>query len=316
MPRLSLATAGVLSPHLNAAMLEFEIVSKPRRCAFLAQLAHESSQLTRWVENLNYSASRLLVVFPYHFGGAALATKYEHQPERIASHVYANRMGNGDERSGDGWRFRGRCPIGITGRDMYRKAGEALGLPLESQPELAEQFDVGFRVAAWIYAVEKNCNALADQLSMDGSIKDANTFAQITRRINGGTNGLSDRLNYFRIATQVLHGDEVPIADPAPLPAPIAPPTAAPQAASPAPVAESTEPDADLLDAAVSSDKTKALWPRLVKHASAGGTFLWALMEAHKVAGVLVLIVIAAGLAWLAYHNRKRLTPLVLKALK
>jgi hypothetical protein len=162
---------------------------------------------------------------------------------------------------------------------------------------------------------------------MKGDVTERKIFSQITKRINGGYNGLSERLNYFRVAKQALHNDD----EDQPSPSPIAPPTARPaesvhaqesnesvaQADTSAIVAQEHT-GTDLLGAAVQSAKGAALkvWPRLVKHSSAGLTFVWAIIEANKVASILVLLVIVAGILWLVYHNRKKLTPHVLRWLK
>jgi putative chitinase len=304
MPLLTLAQAGAFVPELAAAMAECEIGSKRRRAAFLAQLAHESKQLTRWVENLNYSANRLLQVFPKYFKDLATAMRYAHNPEAIANRVYANRMGNGNEASGDGWRFRARGPIGLTGRANYRRFGDLLEVDLEGDPDLAKQSDLGFRIAALFWKVG-GLNELADKLRFDGSVKEANQFAQITKRINGGTNGQVDRLNYYRVAKQALHADEVVQETTAP-------------GESPATV--STDTDAGLLGAAVKSEKAKAagmsLGARVTKHVLAALSGFEALSQAQKFGAIAVLVVVVAIVAWVAYHNRKRIKALVLEVLK
>lgn len=116
-----------------------EIDTPARRAAFLAQVGHESSQLTRLVENLNYSAQGLAATWPGRYLGPdgqpnALALRLARNPQAIADNTYATRNGNGDEASGDGWRFRGRGLLQITGRANYRLVGEALGEPLEAEP--------------------------------------------------------------------------------------------------------------------------------------------------------------------------------------
>lgn len=293
MPNLSLGKATWYAPFLNAAMLEQGIVSKKRRCAFLAQLAHESAQL-RYMEEIA--------------SGAA----------------YEGRADLGNTQPGDGKRYKGRGPIQLTGRANYRRFGRLLDLDLESQPQLASKPENGFRIAALFWKLN-GLNELADKLSMKGDQAERGILIKITKRINGGVSGLNDRLNYFRIAKQVLHNDEEPIAPATKRPAESVKDqerneseSAANSQADPAIV--SAEPGQDLLGAAVSSDKAKGaalkLWPRLVKHSSAGVTFIWAIVEANKVASILVLLVIAAGIGWLLYHNRKKLAPHVLKLLK
>lgn len=186
------ANAPVWAPALEAAMGEFDISTPPRAAAFLAQLAHESSELTRLSENLNYSVEGLLKTWPKRFNPLT-ALKVARNPEAIANVVYANRNGNGDEASGDGWKYRGRGPIQLTGRGNYVKAGDALGQPLEANPDSVIAPMVGSRVAAWFWDNRK-LNALAD----------ARQFLSITKAINGGTNGLDERERYYRVAQQAL----------------------------------------------------------------------------------------------------------------
>lgn len=180
------------TPALAGAMQEFGISTTMRAAAFLAQLGHESRGLTRFEENLHYSAQRLVQVWPKRFT-RALAEVYARQPERIANYVYANRNGNGNEASGDGWKYRGRGPIQLTFKDNYSDAGEALNQPLVEQPDLALTPAIGARIAGW-YWHSRNLNPLADA---------GNTVA-ITRAINGGTLGLEDRKALYDKALRVL----------------------------------------------------------------------------------------------------------------
>lgn len=166
---------------LAEACAEWGIDTPLRLAAFLAQIAHESGQLRALVENLNYSAEALLRVFPRHFEARQAAT-YARHPDRIASRVYANRMGNGDEASGDGWRYRGRGLIQVTGKANYAACGPALGLDLIAQPELLEQPGPAARSAGWFW----HWNGL-------NRPADARDIETITRRINGGLTGLDDR---------------------------------------------------------------------------------------------------------------------------
>lgn len=175
------------SYRLDESLLRFSITTPARQSAFLAQCAHESAGFSRFAENLNYSAAGLAATWPGRFRGAdgqpnALALAYQRRPMVIANHVYANRMGNGDEESGDGWRFRGRGLLQVTGRGMYQRCGEALGLPLLEQPDLLLQPEQAVLSAAWFWQ-SKGLNALADQGDFEG----------ILRRINGGRNGLAKR---------------------------------------------------------------------------------------------------------------------------
>jgi putative chitinase len=186
---------------LNSSMEEFAIDSPPRMAAFLAQVAHESAELHALAENLNYSAAGLRSTWPKRFRSVDMARSYERQPERIANFVYANRLGNGDEASGDGWRFRGRGLLQVTGRSHYRSTGTDLGLPLEDQPELLEQPEPAGRSAGLFWS-STGLNELAD-LSGD-QVHDDEDFILITKRINGGIAGLANRKAYWTVAKGVL----------------------------------------------------------------------------------------------------------------
>jgi len=189
-------TVVAMLPCLNAAMIEFEIDpahSALRTAAFLGQLAHESGELKHWEENLNYSWQGLRSVFRKYFPTDDEAKKYHRSPQRIANRVYSGRMGNGDEKSWDGWRYRGRSPIQLTGKDNYKLCGEALGLDLVSNPDLAASLDHGFRCAGYFWD-SRGLNALAD----------AEKFDAITKKINGGLNGKPERDRYYAKAKEVL----------------------------------------------------------------------------------------------------------------
>ena len=176
----------------------FEITTPKRIAAFLAQLGHESSGLTVVLENLNYSAAGLLATWPSRFTHA-LADELARKPERIANFVYAGRMGNGDAPSGDGWRYRGRGPIQITGkanyaaiRDELREAGrQAPDFVLS--PDLLADPKWG-ALAAGAFWVGRGLNELAD----------AGDFRKITTRINGGQNGAADRNARYAAALKVF----------------------------------------------------------------------------------------------------------------
>lgn len=184
--------AGVFVPALNTAMGKYAIVTPLRMAAFLAQVGHESAQLTQVVENLNYSAAALQACWPSRFS-ADLAAQVARQPEQIANIVYASRMGNGDADSGDGWTFIGRGLIQITGRANYQACGEAMGIDLTQSPQLLEQPIEAALSAAWFWS-SNGLNTLAD----------ASSFTAITQSINGGQNGAADRLALYNNALQVL----------------------------------------------------------------------------------------------------------------
>lgn len=190
--------AGVFVSALNQAMARFRIDSPVRAAAFLAQVGHESGQLTQLKENLNYGAQGLANTWPARFRGAdgrpnAKALQLARNPEAIANSVYAGRLGNGAEETGDGWRYRGRGLIQTTGRANYRATGQALGADLEQVPQLLEQPVYAALSAAWFWQ-EHGLNELAD----------AGQFQAITKRINGGLHGLAERVALWEVAKRVL----------------------------------------------------------------------------------------------------------------
>lgn len=154
--------------------------------SFVAQLAHESAEFTRLEENLSYSAQRLVQVWPRRFSSLALAQPCAHNPERLANRVYADRLGNGDEASGDGWRYRGRGPIQLTGRHNYAACAAGINEPLIDFPELLLVPRVGIRSACWYWRA-KDLDLLDDD--EDVTLE--------TRRVNGGEHGLAQRKTYF-----------------------------------------------------------------------------------------------------------------------
>jgi putative chitinase len=178
---------------LNGAMDRFEINTPARAAAFLAQVAHESTELKDLVENLSYSAKGLVATWPKRFTSLDAAQPYERQPELLANYVYAKRLGNGDTASGDGWRYRGRGLLHVTGRGNYRSCGTALSLPLEEQPELLAT-PVPAALAAAQFWQSHGCNQLADDHNDDNDDED---FVSITSIVNGGTIGLKSRQQYW-----------------------------------------------------------------------------------------------------------------------
>lgn len=158
---------------------------------FLAQLGHESNGLTIKEENLSYSAERLMKVWPSRFPTLDVARKYERSPEKLANFVYGGRMGN--VNPGDGYRYRGRGYIQLTGRDAYREVGRIAGLDLENNPDLASEAAHAVRIACGFWTWKKLNPAC-----------DAGDFAGLTRRINGGINGLTDRFEWLEKVKHVL----------------------------------------------------------------------------------------------------------------
>lgn len=173
----------------------FEIDNEKRIAAFLAQTSHESMNYTRVIENLNYRWTSLRSVFPKYFPNDSLAKKYAHDQRAIANRVYANRMGNGPESSGDGWRYRGRGLIQLTGKYNYKKFGDSLGISLSEVPDFLETFDGAVISACW-YWENKNLNYYADN----------DDIKSITKLINGGYIGLEDRIRKYSNILEILEG--------------------------------------------------------------------------------------------------------------
>jgi putative chitinase len=169
---------------------KFQINTPLRVAHFLAQCGHESGGFRVTSENLNYSAKGLNGIFRKYFPTEASAAAYARQPQKIANKVYANRMANGNEASGDGFRFRGRGYIQLTGRDNYTQFGKAIGVDIPSNPDLVAS-KYALASAAWFWS-KNGLNRLAD-----GGATDA-VVTSITRRVNGGTIGLADRIKHFK----------------------------------------------------------------------------------------------------------------------
>lgn len=181
---------------LNETCRAFDITTPLRIAHFLAQSAHESASYTALVENLNYGAPGLLATWPSRFD-ADRAAAYARQPEKIANYVYADRMGNGPESSGDGWRYRGRGILQLTGRATYRAASEVLGTDLGAQPDLLSTPRLAALAAGW-YWQSRGINALCDR---DDAIA-------VTEAVNGGRNGLEHRLELLDLAKTALQQGE------------------------------------------------------------------------------------------------------------
>jgi putative chitinase len=183
---------------LNATFQRFNILTPRQMAGFIGQCGHESGNFRVLQENLNYRAATLLKLFPRTQRRAwgftpEEAAEYERQPKRIANRIYGNRMGNRDEASGDGYRFRGRGCIQLTGSANYHHAGQALGVDLIMEPDLVATPQYAALTAGWFWNTQK-LNALAE----------AGDWTGLTKRINGGTIGLEDRKNHINHALAVL----------------------------------------------------------------------------------------------------------------
>jgi putative chitinase len=180
--------------HALAQLLpQYEINTPDRIAAFLAQCAHESGGFVFIKENLNYRWQSLRKVFPKYFPTDALAQQYEKRPEKIANRVYANRMGNGPEESGDGYKFCGRGLIQVTGRENYSWFAASLQISPEEASEYMETFEGAAQSACWFWE-SNNLNQWADKQDI----------LTLTKRINGGTIGLEDRKKHYEHCLHVL----------------------------------------------------------------------------------------------------------------
>ena len=173
--------------------IKYNISTTQRQACFIGQCQHESNNFKTLEENLHYSADGLIRVWPSRFTDKIVADAYANNPEKIANKVYAGRMGNGDEESGDGWAFHGRGLIQLTGRDSYDRFGKAIGVVFTDQPQLLVEPNYAALSAGWFW----NKTGLND-------LADAQEYGQMTKRINGGTLGLDDRIVRITKAKQVL----------------------------------------------------------------------------------------------------------------
>lgn len=191
-------------PYVVDALRRFDISTPNQVAAWIAQTAHESGGYTLLVENLNYRATIMAVVWPNRFAvlgpdkkpvktpdGKNTPNKFalalERKPELLANVVYANRMGNGPTESGDGWKYRGRGLKQLTGKDNYRRCGNGLALDLLAKPEILQEPGGAALSAAWFWT-ENKCSEIID----------TGDFKALTRKINGGTIGLEDRTKRYK----------------------------------------------------------------------------------------------------------------------
>jgi putative chitinase len=184
--KIGVTADGAFGPGTLKAAAAFYKLSPNRAAHFFAQTAHESGNFKAFSENLNYSAKGLRGVFRKYFPTDALANAYARQPQKIANRVYANRMGNGPESSGDGWKFRGRGALQLTGHDNYQAFANYVNRPdVMTNPDLVAG-ELCFESALWFFDRNKLWG-ICDQGVNDGAI------LALTKRINGGTHGLDDR---------------------------------------------------------------------------------------------------------------------------
>lgn len=175
---------------IPAVMEKFQINTPLRLCHFLSQCAHESGNFKAVTENLNYGPVSLMKVFKKYFPDAAKAEKYARKPEKIANLVYGNRMGNGDEASGEGFKYRGRGYIQLTGKVNYQSFDKVVDENLTDNPDLvATKYPL--LSAAWFWN-SRTLNTLADKGATDADV------TAITKKVNGGTHGLDDRIAKFK----------------------------------------------------------------------------------------------------------------------
>lgn len=176
---------------LNQVFVKYEIDTPKRQAAFIGQCSVESNNFKTLEEELNYSAEGLMRTWPSRFPDIDTAEKYAHNPEKLANKVYAGRLGNTEE--GDGWKYHGRGLIQLTGRDNYRNCGQALGIDLISNPELLAEPSGAALSAGWFFN-KHGLNQLAD----------IGDFVLMSKRINGGDLGLSQRIAKINHAITVL----------------------------------------------------------------------------------------------------------------
>jgi putative chitinase len=200
--RLSTKIPQSIMDELPLVMEKFAINNPLRMAHFLAQCAHESGNFKIMQENLNYSADGLLKIFPKYFKKAdgspdrALAEAYARKPEKIANRVYANRMGNSDEASGEGFKFRGRGAVQTTGKDNYKAFSDFIGEDCVANPDLLLN-KYALSSAAFFF----HRNKLWDICDKGTAIE---VVSAVTRRVNGGTHGLEDRIQKFELFNSLL----------------------------------------------------------------------------------------------------------------
>lgn len=194
--RITTLNLDIVVQELNLAFIGqihgVDISTRNRQAGFLSQIAVESWYFKELEENLNYSAQGLLATFPHHFDQTNV-NQYAHQPAKIANRVYANHMGNNDEASGDGYKYRGRGFIQVTGKYNYSECEKFLSMDLINSPDLLASIPGAMESSVWYWNM-KNINAAAD---VDDIVK-------ITKLVNGGTSELKDRTTIYNQAKALL----------------------------------------------------------------------------------------------------------------
>lgn len=180
---------------IESILPDYDIDTPERVACWLGQTAHESGNYRFLRENLNYSAEGLNKIFKKYFPTVDSAKPYARNPEKIANRVYANRMGNGDERSGDGFKYRGRGLIQLTGKDNYTWFAASIEESIDETVKFLETYEGAVQSACWFWE-NNNLNALADKMDVK----------TLTRKINGGFIGLEDRIKHINHAAHVLSG--------------------------------------------------------------------------------------------------------------
>ena len=184
--KIGVTADGAFGPGTMKKAMEFYKFTPERAAHFFAQTAHETGNFKSFSENLNYGAKGLLGIFKKYFPTEAKALEYERKPEKIANLVYASRMGNGDEASGDGWKFRGRGALQLTGKSNYQAFSDYLKKPeIMTNPDLVAT-EFSFESAIFFFDKNKLWDICDKGVSKD-------TILALTKRINGGTHGLEDR---------------------------------------------------------------------------------------------------------------------------
>lgn len=183
---------------LNETFQRFGISSPRQQAAFIGQCGHECGNFRILEENLSYRAATLMRIWPKRFPTQEIANQYAGNPKKIANKVYADRMGNRDEASGDGYRFRGRGCIQLTGSTNYFNAGKALGVDFWAEPDLVATPKYAALTAGWFWSTH-NCNALSE----------AGNWVGLTKKINGGTLGLDERIHHTNLALAQIDASSV-----------------------------------------------------------------------------------------------------------